>query len=105
MPRKKKTPARSAEMRWEFDPDVPTYEFLQMGSLDNIWNLQEAVASFVRRLERDEFLTWEAVVRDEQGLPLSARQSKALGKLLNFNDEPDDRILYIDEIARPSEPW
>jgi hypothetical protein len=28
-----------------------------------------------------------------------------LGSLLNFNDEEDDQILYINEIPRPSEPW
>ena len=28
-----------------------------------------------------------------------------MGKLLSFNDEEDDAILYIDEIPRPSEPW
>ena len=38
-------------------------------------------------------------------MPLTARQKKALGSLLDFNDEEDDGILYIDEIPRPSKPW
>ena len=61
---------------------------------------------FVDWLEDGRFLTWEAVVCEEQGLPLTAKQRKALGSLLDFtNDEEDDEILYIDEIPRPSEPW
>src|SRR5207302_10184777 len=39
------------------------------------------------------------------GLPLTAKQRQALRSLLNFNDEDDDQILYINEIPRPSEPW
>jgi hypothetical protein len=51
-------------------------------------------------------VTWEAVVCEEQGLPLTAKQKKALGSLLDFNDEEDDDgVLYIDEMPRPSEPW
>ena len=38
-------------------------------------------------------------------MPLTAKQKKALGGLLDFNDEEDDGILYIDEIPRPSQPW
>ena len=40
-----------------------------------------------------------------EGLPLTAGQKKALSGLLNFNDEEDDEILYIDQIPRPCEPW
>jgi len=106
MPKKKKTPARkAAPMRWEFDPDIPTHDFFESGSLDDMWNLQEAVDSFVHLLEEDRFLTWEAVACEEQGIPLTPKQKKALGGLLNFNDEEEDEILYIDEIPRPSEPW
>jgi len=71
-----------------------------------MWDLQEAVENFVFRLEEDRFLTWEAVMCEEQGLPLTAKQKNALGSLLDFSDdEDDDEILYINEIARPSEPW
>ena len=51
-------------------------------------------------------MRWEAVVCHELRLPLTARQEEALGDLLSFNDDPaDDRILYINEIPRPSVPW
>ncbi len=92
-------------MRWEFDPDIPTHDFLEEAPLDDPWTLQEAVENFISWVEEDVFLTWEAVVCEEQGLALTAIQKKALSGFLTFNGEGDDRILYIDEIARPSEPW
>jgi hypothetical protein len=96
---------RPAPMRWEFDPDIPTHDFLEEGPLDDTWNLQQAVENFVSWVEEGQFLSWEAVVCEEQGLPLTAAQTKALRSLLSFNDEEDDQILYIDEMPRPSEPW
>jgi len=101
MPSKKKKPSGKtpAPIRWEFDPDIPTHDFLEEECLD------DTVRYFVDWLEDGRFLTWEAVVSEEQGLPLTAKQKKALGSLLDFNDEEDDGILYIDEIPRPSEPW
>lgn len=108
MPRKKKKKPRAQQpgtMRWEFDADVPIHDFFESGSLDDMWNLQEAVECFVHWLEDDRFLTWEAVACEEQGIPLTPRQKKVLGSLLNFNDEEDDEILYINEIPRPSQPW
>jgi len=106
--KKKKNPASkaSAPIRWEFDPDIPTDDFFDGRNLDESWDLQEAVDNFVSMMNGDTFLTWEAVVCEEQGLPLTAKQKKALGGLLDFNDEEDDEgILYIDEMPRPSEPW
>src|SRR5262245_52509872 len=105
MPHKKKKPAaRPAPMRWAFDPGIPTHAFFEGRPLTDLWNLQEAVESFVYWLEEGRFLAWEAVVCHEQGLTLTAQQEEALGGLINFGDE-DDQILYIDEIPRPSEPW
>ena len=104
--KKKQQPAQHpAPIRWEFGPDVPTHDFLDDGPLDNVWHLQEAVANFVWWVEQGKFLTWEAVVREEQGHPLTPSQAKAIGGLLNFNDEAGDEIHYIDEFPRPSEPW
>jgi hypothetical protein len=107
MPRKKKKQAdqKPATMCWDFDPDIPTHDFLEEGPLDDPWNLQQAVENFVSWVEEGQFLTWEAVVCEEQGLPLTAAQKRALRGLLSFNDEVDDEILYLDEIPRPSEPW
>ncbi len=107
MPKKKKPPARRpTQIRWEFTPDIPTLDFFEGGNLNELWDLQEAVGNFVSMMNDGTFLTWEAVACEEQGIPLTAKQKKALGGLLNFNDEEDDDgILYIDEIPRPSEPW
>lgn len=105
----KKVPKTSAKqparIRWEFDADVPTRDFFEEGPLDKLSNLQDAVDSFVYWLEKDCFLIWEAVVSEEQGIPLSPKQKKALGGLLDFSDGDDEGILYIDEMPRPSEPW
>jgi hypothetical protein len=105
MPKKKKKPAASqpGPIRWEFDPDIPTDDFFDGRHLDELWDLQEAVDNFVSMI--GTFLTWEAVACEEQGIPLTPKQKKALNGLLNFNDEEDDGILYIDEMPRPSEPW
>jgi hypothetical protein len=83
MPRKKKKrPARQpAALRWEFDPSIPTDDFFAGCDLDRTWDLQEAVETFVYWLEDNRFLTWEAVVCEEQGLPLTAKQKEAVGGL------------------------
>ena len=60
---------------------------------------------FIHSIEDGYFLQWEAVVREEKGLPLSKKQQEALSQLISFEDEDDETILYIDEIPRPCEPW
>src|SRR5258708_14100401 len=106
MARKKKKPQAqvSALMQWDFGPDIPNDDFFEGQPVTNLWNLQEAVETFVYWLEDDRFLAWEAVVCQEQKLPLTAQQREALEGLLCF-DEPGDRVLYINDIPRPSEPW
>lgn len=106
MAKKKKPPAsKSAQMRWEFDPDIPTDDFFERRNLDELWDLQEAVDIFVSIMNDGTFFTWEAVACEEQGIPLTPQQKKALGGLLNFNEEEDKDIFYINEMPRPSEPW
>lgn len=95
----------SAPLRWEFDPDIPTQKFMDGQPLTDTWDLQEAVAIFVRRLEEHDFHTWEAVVSQEQGLALTAEQEQLLDGLLNFGDPDDDQILYLNDIPRYTEPW
>jgi hypothetical protein len=101
--KKKQSATQPAPIRWVFDPDMPTHDFLEGDVLEN--GLDDTVGFFVDWLEEGRFLAWEAVMCDEQDLPLASKQEKALGKLLSFNDEEDDGILYIDEIPRPSQPW
>lgn len=103
---KRRRPVKPSRPRWVFDPDVPTEPWCTDQSLDDMWQLQEAVDNFVFWMERDEFLTWEAVVCEEQGLPLTPQQKDALGRLVGFGDPVEgDRVLYINEAPRPSERW
>jgi hypothetical protein len=105
-PKKKKVRAeKPSPMRWEFDPDIPTDDFFGEGRLSDLLNLQEAVENFAYMVEKKDFLNWEAVVCLEQDLPLTAQLQAVLNALISFSNTPDDRILYINEIARPSEPW
>ena len=108
MARKKKRqapPKRPATFKWEFDPDIPTDDFVGDRDLRPEGDLYEIVDDFISMMERGDFLAWEAVVSSEQELPLTKAQKEMLGKLMSFGDDEEDRVLYIDEIARPSEPW
>jgi hypothetical protein len=96
----------SLENEWSFGPDVPTSDFFQHRDVRDEGQREWLVNDLIYALERDDFLQWEAVVCQELGLPLTERQRQAVGELLNFTDQPDDdRILYIDGIARPSQLW
>jgi hypothetical protein len=109
--KKKQRPSRPEkpaclEGRWHFDPDVPTYDLFEHRNLDKAGDLGELVQDVIGDLEHGDFLMWEAVVSDELGLTLTRNQAKALSELLDFSEgEGEDRILYINEIPRPSEPW
>lgn len=91
--------------------DVPTSDVFGGLDLDDPGDLDEAVRSFTWMLEQGDFVTWEAAIRDEQDLPLSEAQEDKLGGLMRFVDDEDDedleeeRILYVDGIGRPIEPW
>ena len=106
MPKKKRSAGKQpAQMRWEFGHDIPTHDFFERRNLDQLWDLQEAVENFVFKLEQGDFLAWEAVICEEQGLRLTAHQKKAMESLVSFGEDEDDQILYLNETARPSEPW
>jgi hypothetical protein len=105
MAKRKRKKSKQATPQYHFDRDVPTYDFFKYIDLDNPGDLDEAIRSLIYDLESDYFLQWEAVMCQEQSLPLTKKQKKALSNLISFGDESDDRILYINEIPRPSEPW
>jgi len=94
-----------AQIRWEFDPEIPTHNFFVRRTPGESWDLGDAVGSFIFMVEKGDFLTWEAVMSEEQGLPFNPRQEEALSGLISFNEPADDEILYINEMPRPSEPW
>ncbi|MCF8037899.1 MAG: hypothetical protein K9K79_01150 [Desulfohalobiaceae bacterium] len=84
--------------------DVPVYNFTDGYDLNSTFDIGECLDNLIFFIEKGYFLTWEAVVRDEQNLPLSEKQEDALEDLLKFSDD-ESQILYIDEIPRPAEPW
>jgi hypothetical protein len=85
---------------------IPTEDYLSGCNLDEPWGLEEALDGLICDIERGYFLQWEAVVRNEKGLPLDDKQAAILEELIDFTDDAsDDRILYIDDRCRPNEPW
>lgn len=95
-----------SDLVWTFPPDVPTRDLLRTYDLSDMGCMGMLLDDLVWLLERKEFQTWEAVVRQEHGLPLSRMHSDLLVRLLDFSDEPgQSRILYIDSLPRPKEPW
>ena len=99
----KSLPERPLPLNWEFGPNVPTYEFL--GSQRPEDYLSEWVESFIFSMEQGEFLYWEAVIAQEQGLRLTRQQKAALSEIFSLGDSQGAEILYINETPRPSEPW
>ena len=103
--RRRRRSRRTARERIPLDPDVPTYDCLEHVDLDDPGDVDQALDNLIDDIKTGYFLQWEAVVRQERGLPLTREQERALVSLISFGAEEDDRILYIDEIPRPKEPW
>lgn len=89
------------------DPEAPTSDFFEHRNLNNHGDLEGLLQDFIFEMESGYFLQWEAVIRKEHDLALAKAHKEALTELMSFNDDEDDdeRILYIDEIPRPAEPW
>ena len=92
---------------------VPTRDRLEGLNLEKVPDLETAVEGFIHDLEFHKYLAWEVVIREEQGLHLDREQQVQRDQLFAFPDEDDDdledpaseRILTIDELERPAEPW
>jgi len=83
--------------------NAPTSDYFEGFDLNDHLKLEQIIEMLCDDIKSGYFLQWEAVERQEQGLPLTDRQEELLSELISFND--DDEIYYINEIARPSEPW
>jgi len=103
--RKPKKSKPVTQFHWNVAPDVPVNDFFKYVDLDDPSDIDQAINFLIDNIESGYYLQWEAVMHQEQGLPLTKKQNKALDSLLYFNDEDEDRILYIDEVPRPKEPW
>lgn len=95
---------RKSEIDWTFDHDIPTMSFFEDVNPDDPGDLEEVVDNFKFAMKAGTFLTWEAVILEEQDLPLCEEHEEALEQLLNFSDE-DDEILYINDLPRYDQPW
>ena len=100
-----KHPQHPLTLRWEFGPEIPTDDVLAGLDPTDPSGCSEVLDNFISAMVNDDFLAWEAVMSHEQGLPLTRDQRAALEGLINFGDSRNDQVLYIDEIARPGEPW
>ncbi|MCP4356662.1 MAG: hypothetical protein GY796_01430 [Chloroflexi bacterium] len=98
-------PKRPLLTAWPIEPGIPTNDLFTYRSLDEPGDLEWILEDFIYELESGDFLRWEAIISQEQGLPLTKKQQSALDELLYFGDDLDERILYINEIPRPKEPW
>jgi hypothetical protein len=103
--RRRRRSRRAAKDQIPLDPDVPTYDYLEYINLDDPGFVDQALDNLIDGIKTGYFLQWEAVARQEQGLPLTRKQKRALDSLIRFSDEEDGRILTIDEMPRPKEPW
>ncbi len=86
---------------------APKTNYLQDFDLNDRDDLERIIEILCDDIQSGYFLQWEAVEREEQGLPLTDKQEEALLELISFDDDEDinNGIYYIDGIARPSEPW
>ncbi len=101
----KKKSKRPATLPITHDREVPVHDVFEYLDLNKSWDVFEALQNLIYDFESNYFLTWEAVICEEEGFSLTKKQKKTLEKLISFNDDWDERILYVDEIPRPSEPW
>ncbi len=102
----KKTIVEAVPSPIPYSQDIPVYNVLEYYDINTDDGLSECLHDLMHCMEDGYYLRWEAVVRNEQGSPLSEMQEEALDEIINFTDEDEDEpILYIDEIPRPNEPW
>ncbi len=87
------------------DHEIPRVNFLDSLNLEEIDNLEEALDYFIFSIKSNYFLCWETVVQTEQGLPLSEVQKSLLADLISSNDGYEGPFFYINDMARPNEPW
>jgi hypothetical protein len=106
--RQAQAPAASGEIDWaRACQGVPVDDLFEGIDLGEDFGLEQAVQTLESALENGSLLQWEAIIRNEQGLGCTEAHEDALDELLSFANEEreDERILWIDEIARPAEPW
>ncbi|KPA15129.1 hypothetical protein MHK_004662 [Candidatus Magnetomorum sp. HK-1] len=89
---------------YRYSDNIPTEDLFDEYNPDDINDHEEILEELIYKIEKGYYLAWEAVIADELNQHLTFRQKIIFSKLISFNDD-DERTLYIDERARPSEPW
>lgn len=108
MARKRKRHKKSkktSQIKWQFEADVPTNDIFEHINRERLYGYEIALSDLIHDIESGYYLLWEAVISQEQNLPLTTSHKKALNDLMYFGYEDKSRTLYIDEIPRPKEPW
>jgi len=100
--KKSKSGQRPQNPLYSADHHAPAHDYFEYITLPD--DIDQILDNLIHDIKTGDFLRWEGVLCQEQGLPLTKKQKKALSDLVSIGDE-DDRILYIDEIPRAREPW
>ena len=69
---------------WNFGAEVPTIDFFESFDLDDPGDVVEALEDFVGQMTDDRFRTWEAVIRQEQGLRSTVFLNDLADELIGF---------------------
>ena len=94
-------PREPTRINWDFGPEVPVLDFFESLDLSRLFDLSEAVENFICDMEKDEFRTWEAVIREEQWLTTMPVLIDLAGELISLDELDEDApVHYINEIER-----
>jgi len=100
----KRIQPKTKTLSYEFEADVPIYDYLAGKDLEDYEDVAQVVEDLTLDIEMGYFLQWEAVMRQEQGFPLSPKHKELLAELED-EDNAGSRTLYINELPRPTRPW
>ena len=93
MTKKQPHPERPRPLEWQFGPDIPTYDFIKDYRLDDPSGVEEAVEDLTSKMDKDDFLAWEAVMAEEQGLPLRLEREEQRLLLKKEREEQQQQSL------------
>lgn len=87
------------------DEEVETLDYFEGFDLANAQDLAELVERFVGDVEEGAFARWEAVERQDQGLPRTPSQQALLEAEIPLDDESDEHTVFVDDRPHPDRPW
>jgi hypothetical protein len=69
-----------------YSRDIPVHDLFEEYDINTDLGLDECLYDLIHYIENGYYSQWEAVIRNEQGLPLTKLQKEALDELINFTD-------------------